>query len=330
MMMHHGNDKSFKFLASTVAANPHLKPFVKNAQLDLQELSKLAFADQDNKCFPIDTPDNAVASYIYIQANERVGQQASPHVKLSVERAVRLHGLIPENLKIYETKTASSPEPFYLLPDKQRWAVEHKDHVKLAEDALKHRTHELGVAERVYAAKRLVKRAAELNEPVSLTIKQAAAEVVCDKRDTQEWLDTRAYLAPEFTGGFRKISELLDLPDGGPFIYDTDVLLKVASVIEKIDRAAGLEKHYGKSIPDPVLTVFNTDKVAEPMMDLGGKQVAVSKVLALPPDTLTDIFGDDLISEATDDDGNIVDADLISLIETMPRDLKLVLARYAA
>jgi hypothetical protein len=92
-----------------------------------------------------------------------------------------------------------------------------------------------------------------------------------------------------------------------------------------VDKLAGLGKHYDKKIPDPIQTVFNTEKLAEEMIDLGGgREVALSKLAALPSTFWEDVIGADMAKEVTTG-GNVDASKLAAVIPTLPLDLKIIL-----
>lgn len=332
-MLHHKTDPSFSKLAQAVVENPRVRKLVGAATLDHADLPKYAFAWEEERAFPIDTPANAAASYLYVQLNDHESSKIPLLVKMAVEKAVRLHGVDPKDLTLELTKEASVKTPksetAYLLPHKRRWAVSSPEHVKLAEEAIRNvRKDELTVAERTKAAKLLVKRAAEMSVQVTEETKRLAGETASNIPEVVGWLDVRATLAPHAVPAYQKVAEYLAGERG--YVYDTDELLKLAYIVEEVDNAAGVAEHYGRQIPNPIDTVFNTYKEAGPTIDLGGTAVPVSKVVNAPPELLNEIFGEELLEEAISADGELDPGMLITIMETMPRDLKRLLARQLA
>lgn len=332
-MIHQGNDKSFKVLIQTLKRQPAAAGLSKQASLgqgELEELPKTAYAWEEARMFPIHSKDDAVVSYLYILENEDRDEDVPSHVKEATEKALRLYGVSPEDLHFQEEKVASgadteSDSNYFLLPQKQRWNIKTAEHLDHAEQALVERRSELGVAERTKAARLFIKKAEEHSKPVSTSVLKLAGRVASDLHEVVGWLDARANLAPEHTGSFQKIAESLQAVP--PLCYDSDSLFKLAATLEKLDSSLGLDKYYGSRLLDPIETVFNTDKKAEQTIDLGGVQVPLSHLARVPEERLKDIFGEELVEEAVGSSGELDIDVLAELIDTMPRDLKLVLAR---
>ena len=101
-------------------------------------------------------------------------------------------------------------------------------------------------------------------------------------------------------------------------------LMKLAYAIAKMDERAGLEKHYDRRLPDPLLTVFNTDKVASATIDIAGSMVPVDRLSALPASFWADLGGQELADEVAPG-GHVNPQTLATVVETLPMDLKHVL-----
>ena len=106
-----------------------------------------------------------------------------------------------------------------------------------------------------------------------------------------------------------------------PYIQDRTNLIKLASTIDQLDRFAGLEKHYDRKLPDPLQTVFNTEKTAMEMVDVAGAQVPVETLMQLPPEVWQQIDMPELGERAQAGDP----AAFKQAFDTMPLDIKVVL-----
>src|SRR5262249_7012522 len=98
--------------------------------------------------------------------------------------------------------------------------------------------------------------------------------------------------------------------------------------LDELDRKAGLERHYDRRLLDPLLTVFNTEKVAGPGVQLGGKFVPLTRLASYPATFYGDVLGDDIIREASDGRGGVDAHKLATILETLPRDMKMMLAQH--
>ena len=92
---------------------------------------------------------------------------------------------------------------------------------------------------------------------------------------------------------------------------------KTAAVLHKIDKSFGLTKLYGKTIEDPLLTVFSgPDKYAELVADIDGTKVSLKQLKALNDDDLTTIVGNDAIPELKSNEG-------LEVLASFPKPIRL-------
>ena len=69
--------------------------------------------------------------------------------------------------------------------------------------------------------------------------------------------------------------------------------------------------------------VFNTEKVAEDNgVDMGDISVSAGQLEALPSTFFSDALGSDILPEISDEDGNIDGARALTVIQTLPADMK--------
>ena len=92
---------------------------------------------------------------------------------------------------------------------------------------------------------------------------------------------------------------------------------KTAAVLHKIDKSFGLTKLYGKSIEDPLLSVFSgPDKYAEMVAKIDGTTVSLRQLKSLNEDDLTPIIGNDAISELKGNEG-------LEVLASFPKPIRL-------
>ena len=92
---------------------------------------------------------------------------------------------------------------------------------------------------------------------------------------------------------------------------------KTAAVLHKIDKSFGLTKLYGKSIEDPLLSVFSgPDKYAEMVADIDDTQVSLRQLKSLNDDDLTPIIGNDAITELKSNEG-------LEVLASFPKPIRL-------
>jgi hypothetical protein len=128
-----------------------------------------------------------------------------------------------------------------------------------------------------------------------------------------------AQQAQKVAAAFDKLAH--DLQKSPPYIQDRQSLVKLAAAIDTLDRLAGLEQHYDRKLPDPLQTVFNTEKTAMEMVDVAGMQVPVETLMQLPPQIWEQVDMPELAEVAQAGDPALFK----QVFDTMPLDIKVVL-----
>jgi hypothetical protein len=148
-----------------------------------------------------------------------------------------------------------------------------------------------------------------------------AGMTVCTTKTAQDWIEARAAAVQEplFQTAYDKLASAF--AKRGEFIQDRDELVSAANALAQLDKQAGLDRHYDKRLPDPIRTIFNTEKVAEEMVNMAGKQIPLSKLAAMPATFWEDVVGADIAPEITEKQG----AELKQVLDTLPLDLKLII-----
>jgi hypothetical protein len=321
------SDPSFRKLAQIIRRHPETQELIKTAEMDPEangQRPSSAFADSVNRRFPIDTPDHAVLSRLYMEKQAGV----SPEVLDACDKALDLYGVeLDLEEKLATTKAAAPFDPDdYLLPEIRRMVVKTAEDVATAADVIcqNHRTFDID--SRARACTRLVKKAADHGVPLPPDILKFAGVTMCDVPTLRDWIGARAAATtdPTIRWGYDKLaSELESFP---ALCGDRDELIKVAAAIGELDEAAGLGQHYDRRLPDPLRTVFNTTKVADDMLELAGAQVPVDQLLSIPPEIYQDVFGEDLAAEFVGPDGDIDVEQMKVILPTVPYDLQKALA----
>jgi hypothetical protein len=317
------SDPALGTLFRQLRVMPTLEEFVKEASIESAEADGLpdsAFAWPDQRKFPLHNDKHAALSYAYAQSASGVPAAVMTRIK----EALEVYSVPEDVFKTVKVAAVEEPADAYLLPDLKLMPVKTAEDVKFAERKLHEQLPKLDLEHRALAFGNLVKKAdahgVQLH-PGSLKI---AGLVVSSMRQTRQWLEARAAATGNdmYKQAFQTLSDALAKhPEES---RDRDGLLKLASVIAEIDKKAGLDKHYDRKLPDPLQTVFNTEKEAAATVDLGGKMVPLSKLAALPASFWEDLGGTELSNEIAP--GGVVDASKLSeVVETLPMDLKSIL-----
>lgn len=319
------SDPSFRVLAQRIREVPEFEPLIKSASLNAEDpvnLPTSAFAWEERRMFPLHTPEQAALSYLY--ATNKTAE-VPPGVVDALTNALDLYGVKVPDTRVKQAAAAEPNLDDYLLPERRRWVVNSPELVKMAEEALRVNRGSLEIEERVQAAERLVKKAEAYGVKLAADTYRTAGRTMSDLETVRHWVEARADAAPEgVSSAFMKLANELSRVEA--VSADRKALVKLASLIGELDRRAGFDTDARHRWYDPIDTVFNTNKIAEPVVELGGMNVPLSKLAALPSTIYADVFGDDVVPELST--GTRLDAQKIAeVLPTMPSDLKSIFAR---
>lgn len=287
-----------------------------------------AFADDLNKMFPVNTPDNALLSACYAvkQASE-----ISPYVMRRLKTAVELYGLPwPEmiNTKVASDATISGD---YVFADEQRLLVRSAADVQRADEKIASEMAHVPVDKRREGYAKLASLAAKYSMKISemsSTALKYAGVASCELGPLMDHIDARlALCAPGSTSEstYNTISAMVTKTAAASHGYYTDpaVLHKLASIIREADRASGLDALYDRQVLDPYLTVYNTtDKLASlGAVPVADKSYTPDQFSSIPIELYQQAFGDDIQAEIAPQ--GAVDGDkAATIVTTMPRDMQ--------
>lgn len=319
------SDPGFQVLNQRLQQFPAVDPFIKEAELNVEENEKLsehAFAWPERRMFRIDSPSQAALSRLYMEKQASVPKEV-------VDRCDKVLALYGVEMPLLEKKASvvEEDDSAYLLPDIRRYHVKTAEDVDMAIEALRMNHRRLPVDTKARAFVGLAKKAAEFNIPLPMDFLKFAGVTMCDGQVLRDCLEARSSTTQDqdIADGYQKLAE--EIGRFPQVIGDRNSLVKVAGVIQELDEAAGLTPRYNKTLPDPLLTVFNMDKVADEVMDLAGAQVPLETLLSIPADAYRDVLGEDLAGEFIDPAGNIDPEKLQVVLPTVPRDLMRVLTK---
>jgi hypothetical protein len=318
-------DPTLALLVHLVAEHPRVVELVKEAEILPEEADALpdsAFAWPEKRAFPIHSREHAVLSRVYRTNLADV----PPHVDDALKEACDVYG-VPDGVFEREKRAATPDDPEdYLLPDDKRLPVRTAAEVRRAEKALLDGYQKLAFEHRAEACKRLVDKAAIHGVALDPLMHKLAGFTVSSTQTVKDWLGARREAAPPtYKEAFQKLADALA---GQPAeVRDRAALVRLAEVIGELDKKAGLVRHYDRRLPDPLQTVFNTNKVAGHGVELGGRFVPMQRLAEYPASFYGDVLGDDVVREAADGRGGLDPHKLAMILETLPRDMKLLLSR---
>ncbi len=320
------SDPVMAHLVRRVADRPKLAAAIEDFDVDTADREKLpssAFAWPEKRAFPVHTREHTMLSRVYREGLSNV----PAHVDRTLKEACEVYQIDDDLYARPKVAAAPPPDDDYLLPDIRRLRVTDAAGVKTAEERLRNEGNRLSVPHRALASRRLVEKAAFYGVAVRPEIHKMAGMVVTSRQPLVDWLEARREAAPiEHKDGFDKLARAAKrLPEE---LRDRDQQVKLAEAIGELDEMAGLDRFYGKKLPDPLLTVFNTQKVAGPGVTLAGTFMPMQRLAMYPSTFYADLLGPDIVREASDMTGQLDPEKLAMVLNTLPMDMQRTLASY--
>lgn len=304
----------------------------KRAAID--DLPSRAFAWEDERRFPIHTKEDSVASILY---RSKLGSAVPAHVDAKLSKAAEVYG-IEDHLFAAEKRASTQTPTEYALPhfdktasdaagtsyvpcpNRSRLPLDNAAQIKVAEHVLQRDYTKLPLEKRADAFSRLVLAAKDQEVTLNPFTMKMAGMTMSSTATLRNWLEARA------AASNGKVAEAFDkmaaaMSHAPAYIHDRPTLVKLASTIQELDKRAGLEKYYDRKLPDPLQTVFNTEKVAEEMCDVGGMQMPLSALMQLPPEVWHQVDMPEMAQVAESGDPMMFK----QMFDTIPLDVKTVL-----
>lgn len=316
------HDAAHARLRHLVARHPGVEPLLKEAEFedDPSGLPATAFAWPAQRRYPVHTAEHAVVSHLYANDDAR----APEHVRAKIAEALEAYGVSKGALDPREEKVAESDDD-YIFPESRTYPVRSAAEVKTAEQRLLDQVERLPLPPRVAAFHKLAQAA----ERHGVTLQPAAQAwgmaALANPGVVLDGLAARAHLAKtaEAKGAYGDAAAALrEQPHA---LRSFDARVKLASLLLKLDKTAGIDALYGRKIPDPLHTVFNTPmKVGAQMIDIGGGAYDLMDLVALPPDFFAQVLGPEVVGEIAPG-GQIDPSKLAAVLPTLPSDLMRVL-----
>jgi len=319
------SDKSFRVFSRKLREfGPEARDLIKTASIDYDDVDQLpgsAFAWEERRKFPIHTPEHAALSIVYAH-----GESVPSYVSENLQKVAELYDIELPALEKQAEEIAENIDD-YLIPHRKFGKITEKSHVKQACQFFSDNYKKMDLETRANAAATLTKKASFFDCRISPTFYKHAGLTKTNRKILGEWLEVRSNLTHEkhasISKSFTKLAE---------YVQDRKVfstasrkdLIKLADTIAILDEKSGLIPKYDLTLPDPLLTVFNTTKVAEATVSLAGKNVEVNALMNVDPQTYGDILGADIVDEISQD-GQLKQAELMDVLRTLPSDLQSLL-----
>jgi hypothetical protein len=318
------SDPVMAHLVRRVSDRPKLAAAIQDFDVDRDEQDTLpasAFAWSEKRAFPVHSREHTMLSRVYREGVPNV----PAHVDRALKEACEVYGI--DDGLYARPKVAAAPESAdaFLLPDIRRMRVTEVGHVKEAEEKLRTEGRKLSIEHRALASRRLVEKAAFFGTSVRDEIRKMAGLTVTDRQPLVDWLEARREAAPvEHKDNYQKLANAAKRMPAE--LRDRQEQIKLAEAIGELDEMSGLDRYYDRKLPDPLMTVFNSSKVAGQGVTLAGRFLPIERVASYPSTFYSDILGPDIVREASDMSGQMDPQRLAQVLETLPVDMQRMLS----
>lgn len=319
------SDAGYSTLRLVVEHFPKVFEFSKTANLKADEFTALpseAFADPVARRYPIHTPEQTAISIGYA----KLASELPRHVAENLRKAAELHNVDDTLFAEDATKVAQEIPDSYLLPEKKRFKITGAQDVKVAESVYLEKYAQFSIEDRSEMGMRLVKYAEEHRVTLQPSTQKLAGFTMTSTRIFKDWVEARREAALKLgsvmSPAFAELAE--NFKGVEPFISNRQDQLKLASLVHNLDKQAGLTQYYGRRLPDPLQTVFNTELRSKDFTKVGASLHNIHVLKSLPLTFWQDALGDDIAAEIAPD-GELDPELLEQVLPTLPDDLKAAL-----
>jgi hypothetical protein len=327
MVIDQSSDPVMAHLSKRVDGRPKLAAALGNVDVNAGEIAALpddAFAWPEKRAFPVHDAGHALMSCVY-----REGLAGVPkYVDDALKEACEVYGVDTKLLAREKVATAQDDcTDDYLLPDIKRLRVTNSEQVKVAEERLRTEGKTLTLEHRATASARLVQKAAAMAVPLRAETLKMAGLVATDTRQTADWLEARAEAAPHgHKDGYVKMAAAVRKMPAE--LRDRAEQMKLADAVYDLDQLSGIDRYWQRKLPDPMATVFNTEKIAGAGVNLAGRFIPMARLASYDSGFYGDVLGDDIIREASDGRGGMDVHKLADVLQTLPADMQRVLSQH--
>lgn len=322
------HDAAHARLRYLAKARPGVAEFIKTAEFEDsgEALPDTAFAWPARRLYPIHTPEHAVVSKLYLDANP----QAPTYAKLAMEEALKAYGVPTTVFTPVQEKTASDPGQF-LFPHLRTYPVRSAAEVKTAEDRLLEQLRAspklLPLEERTRVFNKLAAAAEEHGVTLNPQSQAWGLWALSDPVTVLDGLTARAHLAKHAEEREAYLETARAFRQNPRSLRDHGTRQKLATVLYELDKRAGLVELYGKRLNDPFETVFNhAVKQGAQLVDLGGDAYSLDVLMGLPATFWRDALGPEFVSEIAPG-GQVSPETLAAVLPTLPAPMMAPLAQ---
>jgi len=313
------HDPGHARLRDLLETHPKAYEYVKTADLSASsgEIPDVAFAWEAERRFPVRNAKEAALSWLYAKDEPSIPVE----VKNAIKEAVEVYR-VPQGIFEQPTVKQASAEDC-LFPETLTYPVRNATEVKYAEARLLTQVKNMTPVTMARVFGKVYEKCAEYGVKPDPRTVQYCGKTVTDTRALVENLRARAAATKtaSISDAFEKLAT--GVTRDPKALKSRAVQLKMADAIRELDEKANLVEYYHRHLQDPLSSVFNTQKVAaDGGVDMGDINVSASQLEALPSTFFSDALGADILPEISDEDGNINGQQALTVIQTLPADMK--------
>lgn len=239
------NDEGLLVLKEKLEANntPEVISLLKTASVDIEfdDIIDEAFADKENRMFPIFSPEMAAMSALYMQ-----GEDVDELTKEACEKALKDWGIDFISLDSLEKQASEEiPEDMFLLPSKKKLPVFNDETLYKSASTLVSNFNSLSIADKVEASSNLYKIATEeygmAPEDLDEKIIRYAQEAPCNLNKLADSV-TERYAETHLDGYKDMIQKIASYKKeiGGSVSFDKSINAGIAYDLIMLDKEAGV------------------------------------------------------------------------------------------
>ncbi len=265
--------------------------------VDFSDLVDESFADQENRKFPIFSPEFATISAMHMQT-----QDVDPLVKEACDNALSDWGIEGVSTDCaYNKEEVGIPHDRFLMPHKLKFPVIDEESLEKSASALDSVLDSLSMPEKMVASKKLYKFATEEYgmDPGDLSgdVIRYAQQSPCDLNKlassvSERYAETHNDKYQDFIAKIASLKEDI----GGSVSFDTSTNSGIGLDLFRIDQESGVENSYDAiydtfNAPFMIDTNRDIEKVATiATVNIGGYDILEDSLLKMAASELEDTY----------------------------------------
>lgn len=325
-----------------------------------ENMPRTGYADSLNKLYPAHTaPATWLSTAFYLHRKTAGTIQADPRIEATLAKLAEHFGIAGDIVTLRDEVQKSASYSEETLPDddfalvieygdntvERRYPMRNPRELQKAAEYLCTYRHQMPYADRQRFAEKVLNKASHFGTSLGAhqdVITKVAGQGICSATEAAALLRSRGYLLRSQPGREKIAESLFEfatvLEQHPSQVQYFDKMAEVASIVDQVDRDAGLVARYGTGefgFPEDTLFSLTEAKVAEATSDLvstvTGHMYKLAELEHVPLDVYASALGP--LGYELSDSGVLPSAEkLAAIIPTLPlpdaERLDLVLAAY--